>query len=132
LRVHREVAMPEPLPVKKKATSCDQYAQTKKRCDRKVPCSSCATKRFVCTYERQTSAANQTPAIAEEAPQPSIEDESFSSDLEVNYDFADDLDISVPFSLPNLPDTEWLDLDWNPSFAFQLPKDITTHSEPSS
>ncbi|PMD33322.1 hypothetical protein L207DRAFT_608000, partial [Hyaloscypha variabilis F] len=132
LRVHREVAMPEPLPVGKKATSCDQCAQTKKRCDRKFPCSSCTTKHFVCTYERQTSAANQTPAIAEEAPHPSIEDEDYSSDLEVNYDFADDLDSSVQFSLPNFPDAEWLDLDWNAPFTFQVPKDITIHSEPRS
>jgi len=122
--------MPEPLPVGKKATSCDQCAQTKKRCDRKLPCSSCAAKRCICTYERQISAANQTPAIPEEAPHPSIEDEECISDLDVTYDFADDLNLSVPFSLPNLLDTEWLDLDWNAQFTFQVPENASTSSEP--
>jgi len=124
--------MPDPLPVGKKATSCDQCAQTKKRCDRKIPCSSCATKCCICTYERQSSTANQTLAIPVEAPQPSVEDEEYISEFGVDYDFSDDLDLSVSISMPNLPGTEWLDLDWNSQFTFQVPDEGSTPREPQN
>lgn len=115
-RLGQDVIMPEPLPIGKKVTSCDQCAHTKKRCDRKLPCSTCTAKHHSCTYERQI--LSTTPATQFEAARSLVED--YASDAELNYDFHDDLDFCQPFSLPNLTDADWLDLDWNVPSQMQV------------
>ncbi|KAH8799885.1 fungal-specific transcription factor domain-containing protein [Hyaloscypha sp. PMI_1271] len=115
--------------VGKKATSCNQCAHTKKRCDRKFPCSNCATKSFSCTYERQSSASSRTsPTILQTTHSFGEEDQSVP-DLEVNYDFADDLNLSIPFSLQHSTDPDWQDLDWNAEFPLQVSEDSSIHNE---
>jgi hypothetical protein len=129
LRINGDVAMPEPLPVGKKATSCDQCAHTKKRCDRKFPCSNCATKSCSCTYKRQSSASNRTSLTTLETTQGFGEEDESVPGSEANYDFADDLNLSIPFSLPHTTDPDWLDLDWNAEFPLQVSEDSSIHNE---
>jgi hypothetical protein len=120
LRLNREIAMPEPLPVGKKITSCDQCAHTKKRCDRKVPCSTCAAKRNTCTYQRQTPSSNSSSIRGQGGFPPFFDPDEYASDVEVNYDFEDDLSLTGPFLVQNLTDGDWLDLDWNAHFPTLL------------
>jgi hypothetical protein len=128
LRLNREIAMPEPLPVGKKITSCDQCAHTKKRCDRKVPCSTCAAKRNTCTYERRTSSSNPSSIRSQGGSPKFFGHDEYASDLEVNYDFEDDLSLPGPFLVQNLTDGDWLDLDWNAHFP-DLLENIPIHEE---
>jgi hypothetical protein len=128
LRLNREIAMPEPLPVGKKITSCDQCAHTKKRCDRKVPCSTCEAKRNTCTYERQTPSSNSSPIRGQGGFPPFFDPDEYASDVEVNYDFEDDLSLTGPFLLQNLTDGDWLELDWNAHFPSLL-ENSPTHDE---
>jgi hypothetical protein len=121
--------MPEPLPVGKKVTSCDQCAHSKKRCNRKFPCSTCAARHHTCTYERQMSSSHQT-SMPHQADAPhSFDEGEYASDLEVNYDFEDDLNLTAPLSLPNLTDEDWLDLDWNVQLPVQVPVNDPTRNE---
>ncbi|KAF4636015.1 hypothetical protein G7Y89_g2063 [Cudoniella acicularis] len=112
--------MPEPLPVGKKVTSCDQCAHTKKRCDRKVPCSTCAGKHHTCTYERQMSSSKQTILTSQVEASHSLVDEEYASDLEINYDFE------------YLTDADWLELDWNGQFPMQVLGNAPSQNERKS
>jgi hypothetical protein len=80
-------------------------------------------------YERQSSASNRTSFATLQTTHGFGEEDEPVPHLEVNYDFADDLNLSIPFSLPHLTDPDWLDLDWNAEFPLQVSEDSSLHNE---
>ncbi|CZR58775.1 uncharacterized protein PAC_08667 [Phialocephala subalpina] len=75
------------------------------------------------------SSSNQTTLSNQVEASQSPGEEDYVSDLEVNYDFEDNLNFPQPFSMTNLTDADWLDLDWNAQFPMQVPGNAPSHNE---
>ena len=106
-RIEQDLAMPQCLSVGKKVTACDQCARSKRACDSNLPRSTCAGRKYTCTYERQLCSLKQTD---QRTPVTSntLDDNGHGSDF--NYDFLDDMSLPKTFSF-QIP-TDGLELEY--------------------